>query len=172
MKFLGIIFLIFVIGYSGEAQSYKTAAGLRIGNDISLSLSQRIVKRTTLDLYHQTGLFTGQNVTTLAVKQHFPLISKRLNVFAGIGPYYNTSVKSNFIESQTQKSNAFGLAFPLGMDFTVGRLNIAFDYLPALKLAGINDKGIISASSAITLRYVIIKQDGLVKRTKTRLKKK
>lgn len=139
-------------------QSYRTAAGLRIGNDIALSISQRIVPESTIDLYHESGLFSQKNFTALAYKKHVPVITKRLNIFGGIGPYYQTRKYVVPNDEITSWYRSYGLLLSGGIDFTIGRLNVGYDIMPVVRLGGTDPAGRVSTSSALTLRYVIIKQ--------------
>lgn len=158
MRYYSVLLLICAGISLARSQSYRTAAGLRIGNDIALSISQRIVAGSTLDFYHQSGLFTPASMTALAYKKHVPLITKRLNLFGGIGPYYRTGKNAMPQCEDFSRFSAYGMLLTGGIDFTIGRLNLGCDIMPVIRLGGSDPGGRFATSSSITLRYVLIKQ--------------
>lgn len=157
MKYILFVW-IFVFPCFIFSQSYRTAAGFRIGKDIGLSISQRIVPQKTIDLYHEPGLFTDRNKTGLMFKQHYPILTKRLNFFGGIGLYYQSLSLLSKIDEPAPSINSSGVMLAGGIDFTVGKLNLGFDIMPEVRLFGNNNTSRIASSSAITFRYVIIPQ--------------
>ena len=162
-KILGIVVLLLFFKMAITAQSYRTALGFRFGRSTMLSVSQRIAKKTTLDLYHESALYSDRMFTVLAAKKHLPLITKRLNVFIGVGPYhqYQSSVNGSDIPVTDQHTG--GLIGTAGIDFTIGRLNIGYDIMPVMHLVGGGNNPIFYTRSGITLRYVIIKQPSKVR---------
>lgn len=169
MRYYIVLFFLFAGLFEVRSQSYRTAAGLRIGNNMTLSISQRIVAGSTLDFYHQSSLLSPASITALAYKKHVPLITKRLNLFGGIGPYCRTGKNGMSNEVVLYRFSSCGMLLTGGIDFTIGRLNLGYDFMPVVRLVGSDPIGRVSASSAITLRYVLIKQP---KPFKSWLKKK
>lgn len=87
-KNLGISFVIFIMlcfSSIGIAQSYTTAGGIRLGTEWGATLQQRILKRVTLEGILQQGIIKEEFVITGLVERHYPLISKRFNVYLGGG---------------------------------------------------------------------------------------
>lgn len=156
---LNIIFFSLVIPIMLNGQSYVTSAGFRMGDDIGISISQRIAKKNTVELVHQDGLFSGNQYTSLGVKQHYSVITKRFNFFAGGGLYMasresnpNVDIPGNVI------NRSQGLLLTGGMDFTLGRINLGYDWSPTIKFSGSDFHRRFNSSSAITVRYVIFPQ--------------
>lgn len=165
MRILINVLCVLIWVLPGKSQSYLTAAGFRVGKDVSISISQRIEKRTTIDLYHETGLVTSRSFTGLAYKKHVPILTKRLNFFGGAGPFYQFTPVTQTVDFPFEYKQNYGLLLTGGIDFTVGRINIGYDIMPAFILAG--DSGPtrrFTSSSAITVRYVLVKQPSLLKR--------
>lgn len=161
-------FFLFVLvaGYftSGISQSYRTALGFRFGKNIMFSASQRIVKKTTIDLYHETALFSDKSFTALAGKRHFSLITKRLNVFLGAGPFHQFEWIESPKDVASTPYHTGGLVANAGLDFTIGRLNIGYDIMPVVHLVGEGSDRKFYTQSGITLRYVIVKQPSKIKK--------
>jgi len=156
---INIIFFVFAIPVLLNAQSYVTSAGFRMGDDIGISISQRIAKKNTIELVHQDGLFSGKQYSSLGLKQHYSVITKRLNFFAGGGLYMisresmsNTDIPGN-VRNRSQ-----GLLLTGGMDFTIGRINLGYDWSPTIRFSGSEFHSRLSSSSALTIRYVILPQ--------------
>lgn len=85
-KFCVTLLLVFLFQYPGQAQKYRTAAGIRIGrNDFGLTAQQKVLKQTTLE-----GIvsFSGREVSaTGLIEQHFPVLGKGFNVYLGAGAH-------------------------------------------------------------------------------------
>jgi len=158
------MFIIFGYSQSGMSQSYRTAVGFRLGKNIMFSATQRIVKKTTIDLYHETSLFSDKSFTALAGKRHFPLITKRLNVFLGAGPFHQFAWIQSPNDVASTPYHSGGLVANAGLDFTIGRLNIGYDIMPVVHLVGDGGDRKFYTQSGIALRYVIIKQPSKFKK--------
>ncbi|MBK8373266.1 MAG: hypothetical protein IPL20_18405 [Saprospiraceae bacterium] len=157
-----VLFVCFPLLTTG--QSYRTAAGFRFGNEIGLSISQRIFDKKTIDLYHAPSLFTDRSTTGLVMKQHYSMLTKRLNFFGGGGLYYQMKNGLSTNDDPAYEQHSAGLALVAGIDFTIGKINIGYDMIPLYRLSG-NDTGRrISSSSAISVRYVIVPQKSKLKK--------
>ncbi len=87
MSKLSVTFLLLLIlPFSGQAQKYRSAAGVRIGrNDFGITGQQKILKQTTLEAI---GAFSGREVSaTGLVEQHFPVLGKGFNIYLGAGAH-------------------------------------------------------------------------------------
>lgn len=162
-KFVLILTLLFVNVSRISAQSYRTAVGFRLGKQVTFSVSQRIAKKSTLDLYHESSLFSNQMFTGLAYKKHFPLITKRLNIFLGVGPYHRFQAIQDASDVAVSDYHTGGLIGLAGLDFTIGRFNIGYDIMPVVQMVGTDKSRLFSSYSGITLRYVVWKQPSKVK---------
>ena len=163
MRWYIVIFVFIFQTTSIWTQSYRTALGFRFGRNTMLSVSQRIAKKTTLDLYHESALYADRMFTAVAVKKHLPLITKRLNVFIGAGPYHQFQSRVQGSDVPLTERHTGGLVGNAGIDFTIGRLNIGYDIMPVVHLVGAHEGPGFYTRSGITLRYVIVKQPSKVK---------
>lgn len=149
------------------AQSYNTLLGARFGDDIGISVAQRVGNHTTLQLNHETGFNSSSPATSAYFVKHTPVLSRRLNVFAGIGAF------AQFNSSQTDlpSVNTYGPSGTLGAEFTVGRLNIAADWSPNLNINNaVNNR--FSSSTGITVRYVLMRRKSKVKSWREKMSNK
>jgi len=152
-----------------SAQSYNTSAGVRLGNGYGFTVNQRILDHTTVEGILQNSSKDGRFLVTGMVKQHFPILIKRFNIYAGAGLHkgWETDKDSTF-------DNPFGLTGVLGAEFTIARVNLSYDFKPVLSL-GSNVAESLDVQSAISVRYVFVKRPLLKdkdKRQKDRAKKK
>ncbi len=145
-----------------NGQKYSTVGGIRIGDDFGFSFAQRVANKTTLELNLQPGTFTGKELYALLAKQHYPLLSKRLNFFAGAGVYSRSLPITSIEPVKTQ--NTSGLALVLGAEFTIGKLNISTDYLPLVTLFNKDTNQRFQTTSGVSLRYVFVGRDSSTKK--------
>lgn len=143
---------LFLAG-SLAAQSYNTVAGMRFGTDWGISVKQRVYDRITAELIFQSSLQREETNITLLGAVHKPLITRRLNFFYGGGLH-----KGWFSSTEDYSvKDPFGIDLVAGLDFTIAKLNISYDYKPAINIVG-GEKRIYS-QTGVTLRYVIAKHD-------------
>ncbi len=166
------IFLFTILALAmqfASAQSYNTAGGIRLGSGYGFTVNQRILDNTTIEGILQNNAKDDRFLITGLVKQHFPILIKRLNVYAGAGLHkgWETNKDSTF-------DNPLGLTGVLGAEFTIARVNLSYDFKPVLSL-GSNVAENLDIQSAISVRYVFIKRPIIKdkeKRQKDRAKKK
>lgn len=145
-------------GYTASfAQSYNTAVGMRLGTDWGITVQQRIAKKATVEAILQSSLQREEVILTGLVEQHLPLISRRLNFYTGAGVHKGWS---NTIEGegQTPQKDPFGVTFIGGLEFTIARINLTYDFKPAVNISG--GEKTFYTQSGISMRYVIIKRKG------------
>lgn len=82
--FYGLVLLFFSSELS--AQSYVTAAGLRAGTELGLTIQQRVHKTGTIEGIATTNRYRWQ-VQTL-YEYHRRFLGKRFNYYIGIGPHF------------------------------------------------------------------------------------
>lgn len=153
-----LVVVFVTLFYSGIlSQAYNTVGGLRLGDDFGLTVSQRIANKSTLDLIYQPGTFAGNEMMALAVKQHYPLITKRFNVFIGGGLAHRITHHSKDDEPYTPVQNTH-LSFTLGGELTVGRLSFSIDYMPMVSISNYQNAQKFNAHSGLSMRYVFIKK--------------
>ncbi len=162
-KILFIVLLAF-LNINAFSQSYFTAGGVRLGTDWGITFQQRLLKHTTGEAIFQSSLFREELMLTALFEQHYPVISKRLNVYLGAGFHkgYLTNNNSTF-------QAPFGISAIGGIEFTIARFAISYDYKPAFNLSG--GENTWYSQSGISVRYVFIKQN-LFKKIKRKRKRK
>jgi hypothetical protein len=149
MKKLSFLIGFMLITTIGIAQSYFTSAGLRIGDGIGISLQQRISKKVTVEGILKNNNTRGEFSVTGLVERHIPLISRRLNFYTGIGLH-----KSFVHDNEINTKGALGITGVAGLEFTIGKLNLSYDFKPALNLSG--GSKVFYPDTALSLRYVIV----------------
>lgn len=149
MKKLSFLLGFMFIATLGMAQSYFTSAGLRIGDGIGISLQQRIAKKVTVEGILKNNNTRGEFSVTGLVERHIPLISRRLNFYTGIGLH-----KGFVHNSEIDTKGPFGVTGVAGLEFTIGKLNLSYDFKPALNLVG--GTQVLYPDTALSLRYVIV----------------
>jgi len=169
LKFCVLIGFFSFILISLQAQSYNTAFGVRLDTDWGVSIQQRIANKTTIEGLLQNSFKNDRFLATVLIEQHYPILIKRLNVYAGGGIHklWETNNDSTF-------DNPIGLTGIVGAEFTIARVNFSWDFKPMLNI-GDNVSQRLDATTALTVRYVLSKRD-LVKskdqRQKAKAKKK
>lgn len=134
-----------------NAQSYNTAVGIRLGTEIGITIKQRVLDHTTFEGIIQNSLKKDATTFTILLEQHKKLISKRFNFYLGGG--LHTSILNNVADQDLAPS---GITLIAGAEFTLGRLNLSWDYKPAINMWGGTSS--FDSQTAISLRYVFIKR--------------
>lgn len=135
---------------SAFAQSYITAAGLRMGGSWGVSIQQRVFERITGELNWAQSPGNPGNTFFLIGKIHNSLFTKSANFFWGGGIHrYKTFDNDLVVRSK-------GITGTVGAELTLGRINLSWDYRMMF------DRGTLSlpfsSETAISLRYVLIKK--------------
>lgn len=146
----------FCIVLNANAQSYNTAFGIRFGEDPAFSVTQRIANHTTADIIASDGLFSSHKFVSLQIRNHYPVITRRLNCFLGAGGFVKNKIQQS--DEGAGKNLLYGISGVIGAEFTIGRLNISLDYAPQY----IIDKDFkgqkLMADSALSVKYVLWKR--------------
>lgn len=148
-------------------QKYNTLGGIRVGDDFGISAAQRIADKSTLDLTYQPGTFAGNKLILLTAKQHYPLLTKRLNFYIGGGLYHKTyenlfdNIPKNDVVPHTNSMT--GIAFTLGAELTIRKLTIGADYVPLVHF-GENSYRRFYSTSGLSLRYVFVERESKTKK--------
>jgi hypothetical protein len=140
------------------AQSYNTAGGIRLGTDWGLTFQQRIAKKTTLEAVLQKGFVQDEILLTLLGEQHFPILSRRLNLYFGGGVHAGWS--SAAFRSGGYK-NPIGITGIGGLEFSIGRLNLSWDFKPVYNLVGGESEFYLH--SGLSARYIFVKREAMKK---------
>jgi hypothetical protein len=151
-----LLCLIIFSCLSAKAQSYNTAAGLRLGTDWGLTVKQRVYDNITGEFIVQSSLFRDETMLTLLATQHQRMIGKRFNIYYG-GGIHKGWLPSSFEGSEIR--DPFGIDFIGGIDLTIAGINISYDLKPGLNLVG--GQSTIFLQSGLSARYVFIKNERL-----------
>jgi hypothetical protein len=160
-----IAMTLFSISKETEAQSYFTAGGARLGTDWGISMQQKIFNHTTVEGIFQSSFFREELLLTVIPEYHFPLITKRLNLYAGAGLH-----KGFHTSSEPEYESPFGMSLIGGIEFTFARFVFSYDYKPVINFTGGENKWY--NQTGITIRYVFIKQNAFKKMKRKRDKRK
>ncbi len=150
MKSNILILVAVLCSFCLSAQTYNTAGGLRFGTLWGITVKQRIAKKITLEGILQNSYRTNETFVTLLGEFHAPVLSKRFNVYTGVG------LHKGWLEDPEFK-NPFGISVIGGGEFTIARFNISYDIKPAINLVG-GDKQ-INFHTGVSIRYVIDKKE-------------
>jgi hypothetical protein len=152
MKKILFIFFLTLVSNMIYGQAYRTAAGLRLGGGFGLSVQQLLDKKLTLE--GQMRYKESSELTELALllEQHHSLIFRRFNFYSGLGFY-----KGWYGDAEGEdRADPFGVSAIVGLEFTLGRLNLSLDFRPNVKLAG--SGSVVQAHTALSLRHVFLKK--------------
>ncbi|NOZ34334.1 MAG: hypothetical protein GXO80_03430 [Chlorobi bacterium] len=165
-KIILIIYLLFIFNFS-YSQSYFTAGGARLGTNWGLTFQQKILKHTTIEGIFQSSLVREELMLTGLVEHHFPLLTKRLNIYLGAGFH-----KGFVTDNTTDYQSPYGMSVIAGAEFTIARFVISYDYKPAFNFSG--GENFWYSQTGISVRYVFIKQNVFkkIKRRKERERKR
>lgn len=149
------------------AQKYTTAAGLRLGTDWGLTVQQRLTDRWTGEFILQSSLAREEMLVTALAEKHMRLVFKGINLYGGAGLHKGWNTQQDL---ENPVTDPFGVTLIGGAELTVGRLNFAYDFKPAINLSG-GEKNFYT-QSGISVRYVLIKDKAFKDWQKTKKKKK
>lgn len=130
-----------------SAQKYRTAAGLRLGaGNYGLTVQQLILPRTTLE---GIALLGSREVSaTLLAEQHFGLLGRSLNVYAGAGGH---------VGNHKDNGGFGGVDGILGVEYKTAfiPLVLSLDVKPSFE---INNDDWFRFPTAFSVRYILIKE--------------
>jgi hypothetical protein len=164
MRAIKLYFSAFVVLFAAQSllgQSYNGVVGLRANGDLGISAAAQILKRQTLQFEHQSGLFSPIHQTSLMYKKHYPVLTRRFNVSMGGGAILRGEDLAGE-RPMIQSTPALGLTF--GGEFTVGRVNITYDFMPGMFLGDVDGAQFFS-NSGVGVRYVLFERESATKKT-------
>ncbi|HUR30173.1 MAG TPA: hypothetical protein VMZ69_02005 [Saprospiraceae bacterium] len=123
-----------------------------MGDGIGISMRQRVIKRTSVE-----GIFYKHHKSNLTIAgamldHHMPVLTKRLNLYMGGG-----FARAFRQPDESAKSSFNSLLLNAGLEFTISRLNLSWDFVPVIPI-GKKDET-LTPMTAFSLRYVLIKKD-------------
>jgi hypothetical protein len=146
-----LIISFFLIPLSCAAQAYGTAIGGRFGDGYGITLQQQIAVGWTTEAILQSG-FSNKNVTaSLLFERHKGLLSRGLSFYSGVGVYH-TWLETDDNVTVVPK-NPTGISPIVGIELTLGKLNLSGDFKPNIRIAG-DGKG-FEWQTGVSVRYVM-----------------
>ncbi len=171
LKINFILILLFFQGYV-SGQSYFMTGGIRLGTDYGLTFKQRILKRTTVEAI----LFSNDNGKSnlgfsLMAANHKPILTRNFNLFYGTGLTWQSEQYES--EAGVIRNSKLGIPIQAGIELTVGRINLSWDFTPILYIST-NSNGskgpLFNSLKGLSVRYVFLnKKEGkrLMKKVKS-----
>jgi hypothetical protein len=147
-----LLFVLAIAGTTIQAQKYTTAAGIRVGGGIGITVQQLLWDKNTLEAQVQKGFTNNLTLATLLFEQHHGVFSKGTNFYIGAGPHFG------HYGSNGKNANAggvFGASFIGGLELKLGKTLLSFDLKPMLNLAG--GSSFFDSQAGVSLRYVFLK---------------
>lgn len=147
------------------AQTYNFSGGLRLGTEIGFSLKYRIADKVTLEGIVQSPINAEEAITSLLVEKHNSVITKGFNI------YYGGGVQKGWLLSEVKEyDDPFGVVAIIGAEFNIARLNLSYDFKPAVNVIG--GSAPIILQTGISIRYIFDKRNVLLLDPKQKTKKK
>ncbi len=132
------------------AQSYNTVVGLRLGKEYGMTINQRIFKDFTVEGIFHSNFRTKSEISVLA-EFHKKIIFRGFNFYMGLGMHKGWDKTLN--TEETDLKNPMGVSGIAGLELTIAKFNITFDFKPGLNVVGGAD--FFDSSTALSVRYVI-----------------
>jgi hypothetical protein len=141
-----------------NAQSWNTTGGLRLGTEWGLTVRQRLLDHTSVEGIVQKGFLSDDVMLSALAEQHFPLASRRFNIYLGGGIH-----KGWYTDDKKREvyKNPFGISAIVGLEYTIGRLNLSYDFKPAIHLVG--GERAVDFHTGLSVRYVLWKRKSQLK---------
>jgi hypothetical protein len=154
MKKSAFLFAVCLLGmYHAHAQGYVTAAGLRLGNTWGLTVSQLVMPRTTVEFILDND-YRDHSYFHLLARRHVNLATRKVNVFYGAGLHGGTN--------SYERKSLYGVEGQVGVEATIGKVNVAFDFKPQLSFGGGATLGVgFVPATALSARYVLINRKAM-----------
>lgn len=171
MKKLTILFLACIITTTANAQSYDLAAGVRLGTDLGLSIKMRVPpldENFTMEAIIQSSLEREEGMFTFIGAQHFPLITRRLNLYAGGG--FHVGWLQEDPDRLADVTAPAGVSLIGGAELNFKRINISADFKPVINISG-GEKRFYS-QTAFTLRIIPFQRYDIFESPRAKRKRK
>ncbi|MCC6724093.1 MAG: hypothetical protein IT258_06245 [Saprospiraceae bacterium] len=167
MRFSILIFTSLLCSATiAKAQSYVTSGGLRLGTDWGLTLQQRIAEHVTIEGILQKSFQRDEFMVTALAERHYKIMLNGLNLYVGAGLHKGWNNQPATAEKPDGFENPFGITGIGGLELTIARLNLSYDFKPAINLYG--GERTVYVQSGLSLRYVFYSNRDLKKKERER----
>lgn len=148
-----------------NAQSYDFAGGIRFGTGIGFSFKYQPIKKMTIEAIVASSLQKEEVQITALFARHNSLITKGFNFYVGAGAQKGFTTNEN----PTYEDPSAAVVI-VGAEFSISRLNISYDILPAYNIVG-GDQS-VTFETGVSLRYIFDKKKLFEDREKNQEKRK
>jgi hypothetical protein len=135
-----------------SAQKYTTAAGIRLGSGIGITVQQSLWDKYTAEAIIQKGLLNNYTTVSALFEQHNGLFSRGTNFYIGAGPQIGVYKQRDNKDAVTE--GVFGVSFIGGLEMKFGHTLLSFDYKPTINITG---GSFLESGAAVSLRYIFLK---------------
>ena len=142
-----------------QAQTYNTAAGIRVGDGFDLTFQQYIQNNWTAEGIIHTDILSKNAGLSILAEKHHKVLVRNFGVYYGLGGHYYFKKDQNRTEPVEIVRNAYGLSAIAGAEVSFGRLNFALDMKPEMHLAGDQVHPFEWNPFAVSIRYIIDKRE-------------
>lgn len=165
MKKICLCLVFFAFLSQSIAQTYNFSGGIRLGTEIGVSLKYRIADKVTLEGIVQSPIRQEEVITSLLFEKHNSILTKGFNI------YYGGGVQKGWVTSEIREfDDAFGVVAILGAEFNIARLNLSYDFKPAVNVIG--GAAPVVLQTGISIRYIFDKRNVFLPDPKKKSKKK
>lgn len=126
--------------------------GVRLGTEYGASITARVAKKSSLEGIAQYSRLYHATRTSLLFRQHQGILGKRFNIYVGGGPGWAWYPNE---DPEVKDETSLNVVAIFGIEATLGRLNISWDYKPLYSVEGPRT---FYSETALSLRYIIIKR--------------
>ncbi|MCS7036511.1 MAG: hypothetical protein RMJ33_03910 [Saprospiraceae bacterium] len=155
-RILGLILFLAAHTFASQAQSYKTAGGIRMDNGLNLTLKQHIANGWAAEGVLHTSIGSRDLGATLLAEKHHRILFRGINIYYGAGAHYYWQ-NEPLRQDAPYAEDIYGASFIGGAEISLGRINVSIDWKPELHLNG--GGGFDWNGSAISVRYVLAKRE-------------
>jgi hypothetical protein len=148
MKILTVLIAIVtsvLFSEAAQAQTYRTALGLRVGSEFGFTVQQKLWDNGTIE-----GILTSNKdrwQSQAIVEYHRAIIGRRINSYFGVGPHYG-EVKSG--------GSYAGVTPIFGFEVTMFGLNFSYDYKPSLNV--FHGENFLYHDHGLSVRVILLQQ--------------
>lgn len=167
MRLLPLV-CVLLAGTLLSAQSYDLALGLRLGTEIGATAQLRLPqvhKNFVAESIIHQSLNRNEGSLTVLGKQHQNILSRRLNIFYGAGAHIGWTEEIN-VDTGERYARPFGIDGIVGAEATFARVNVSYDFKPAINIGG--GQFPLSIQTGVSIRYVLSKRNDIWDRKKER----
>lgn len=168
LKTIAFISILSIASFPSIAQKYTTAAGIRIGSGIGITVQQHVFNKLTIEGTLQKNLFRSGTTVAAILERHQKIGFKDFNFYLGGGPHAEympaTRVYDDKGNSYTVNNNSWGISGVAGIELRLKNILVSYDYQPGINIHG-GDQ-LFSSKTGISVRYVFLKQSKKKKKNK------